>query len=70
MTDYIKEASVIIADLSVDDGGEDDFILIIENLKVYFELRKRGIQHAGFVRAVDGVDLKLKCGDTIDNVVE
>ncbi|NMA18474.1 MAG: ABC transporter ATP-binding protein [Clostridiaceae bacterium] len=70
MTEYIKNVAVKNPDLSVDDGEEDNFILIIENLKVYFELRKRGIQHAGFVRAVDGVDLKLRRGETIAIVGE
>lgn len=49
---------------------DDDFILDIDGLKVYFELRKRGFQHAGFVQAVDGVDLKLRRGETIAIVGE
>jgi peptide/nickel transport system ATP-binding protein len=58
-------------DLSLEsDNLEDDFVLEINNLKVYFELRKRAFQHAGFVQAVDGVDLKLKRGETIAIVGE
>lgn len=70
MTEYINEVAVKNADPSADNGGDDDFILSIDNLKVYFELRKRGIQHAGFVQAVDGVDLKLRRGETIAIVGE
>ncbi|MGI6508669.1 MAG: ATP-binding cassette domain-containing protein, partial [Saccharofermentanales bacterium] len=42
----------------------------MDDLRVYFELRKRGFQHAGFVQAVDGVDLSLKRGETIAIVGE
>ena len=52
MTDYAKEF-----EFEAIEGDEDGFVLNIRDLKVYFELRKRGFQHAGFVRAVDGVDL-------------
>ena len=52
------------------EAEEDGFVLEINDLKVYFELRKRGFQHAGFVRAVDGVDLELKRGETIAIVGE
>jgi len=34
-----------------------DNILELRDLKVYFELKKFGFQHAGYVHAVDGVDL-------------
>ncbi len=47
-----------------------DYILELDDLKVYFELKKFGFQHAGYVRAVDGVDLKLKRGETIAIVGE
>lgn len=48
----------------------EDTILELKNLKVFFELKKFGFQHAGFVRAVDGVDLKLRQGETIAIVGE
>jgi peptide/nickel transport system ATP-binding protein len=45
-------------------------ILELDDLQVYFELKKFGFQHAGFVRAVDGVSMKLKRGETIAIVGE
>lgn len=45
-------------------------ILELKDLKVYFELKKFGFQHAGYVHAVDGVDLSLKRGETIAIVGE
>lgn len=48
----------------------DSYVLEVEDLEVYFELKKFGFQHAGYVRAVDGVDLKLKRGETIAIVGE
>jgi peptide/nickel transport system ATP-binding protein len=45
-------------------------ILELKALKVYFALKRFGFQHAGFVRAVDGVDLNLKRGQTIAIVGE
>ncbi len=45
-------------------------ILELDELQVYFELKKFGFQHAGFVRAVDGVTLHLKRGETIAIVGE
>lgn len=49
---------------------DDSFVLEIEDLEVFFELKKFGFQHAGFVRAVDGVTMKLKRGETIAIVGE
>ena len=45
-------------------------ILELKDLKVYFELKKFGFQHAGYVHAVDGVNLSLKRGETIAIVGE
>lgn len=49
---------------------ENEYVLEIDGLEVYFELKKFGFQHAGYVRAVDGVDMKLKRGETIAIVGE
>jgi len=45
-------------------------ILELKKLKVYFALKKFGFQHAGFVHAVDGVDMNLHRGQTIAIVGE
>ena len=45
-------------------------MLSIEDLHVWFELRRFGFGHAGFVRAVDGVTFKLHSGETIAVVGE
>jgi len=55
-----KEAEMIL----------NENILELKALKVYFALKRFGFQHAGFVRAVDGVDLNLKRGQTIAIVGE
>jgi peptide/nickel transport system ATP-binding protein len=47
-----------------------EYVVDLRELEVFFELRKFGFQHAGFVRAVDGVDLRLKRGETIAIVGE
>jgi len=50
------------------DSSEN--ILVLDDLKVYFVLKKYGFQHAGYVHAVDGVNLHLKRGETIAIVGE
>jgi peptide/nickel transport system ATP-binding protein len=45
-------------------------ILSIEDLHVWFELRRFGFGHAGFVRAVDGVTFDVHEGETIAVVGE
>ncbi|MGB4595526.1 MAG: ABC transporter ATP-binding protein [Anaerolineaceae bacterium] len=52
------------------ENTESANILELKDLQVYFELRHWGFRHAGFVRAVDGVDLNLKRGETIAIVGE
>lgn len=45
-------------------------ILELKDLEVYFELKKFGFQHAGYVHAVDGVNMMLRRGQTIAIVGE
>ncbi|HEU4744237.1 MAG TPA: ABC transporter ATP-binding protein [Anaerolineales bacterium] len=49
---------------------ERKVILSIEDLHVWFELRRFGFGHAGFVRAVDGVTFDVYEGETIAVVGE
>ena len=47
-----------------------DVLLSIQDLHVWFELRRFGFGHAGYVKAVDGVDFDLHYGETIAIVGE
>jgi peptide/nickel transport system ATP-binding protein len=49
---------------------KEDTLLSIKNLRVWFELRKFGFGHAGYVRAVDGVNFRLRRGEAIGIVGE
>jgi peptide/nickel transport system ATP-binding protein len=48
----------------------EEVLLSIENLRVWFELRRFGFGHAGFVRAVDGVSFDVRNGEAIAVVGE
>jgi len=45
-------------------------ILSVRDLRVWFELKRWGFFHAGFVRAVDGVSFELRKGEAITIVGE
>ena len=47
-----------------------DILLSINDLHVWFELRRFGLGHAGYVKAVDGVTFDLHYGETIAVVGE
>lgn len=48
------------------DGG----LLTVGDLQVWFELRKWGFAHAGYVRAIDGVSFELRQGESVAIVGE
>jgi ABC-type oligopeptide transport system ATPase subunit len=50
--------------------GDNSALLSIQDLHVWFELRRFGFGHAGFVRAVDGVSFDLGHGEAIAIVGE
>jgi peptide/nickel transport system ATP-binding protein len=50
--------------------GAGDLLLSIKDLKVWFELRRFGFGHAGYVRAVDGVTFDLHQREAIAIVGE
>ena len=49
---------------------QKDVLLSIQDLHVWFELRRFGFGHAGYVKAVDGVTFDLHFGETIAIVGE
>jgi len=50
--------------------GRDNVLLSVQDLRVWFELRRFGFGHAGYVRAVDGVTFDLHYSETIAIVGE
>lgn len=62
-----KENTTPLADTRRYSKG---LLLEVNDLHVWFELRRFGFGHAGFVRAVDGVNFDLKDGETIAIVGE
>ncbi len=57
-------------DLSSVSHTENDALLQIQDLHVWYELKRFGFGHAGYVRAVDGVTFDLKQGQAMACVGE
>ncbi len=55
---------------TIPDPGTDVPLLSVEDLHVWFELRRFGFGHAGYVRAVDGVSFQLDHGEALAVVGE
>src|SRR5574340_567707 len=55
---------------TVPENGKKGPLLSVQDLHVWFELRKFGFGHAGYVRAVDGVSFDLDSGGSIAIVGE
>jgi peptide/nickel transport system ATP-binding protein len=53
-----------------DPASNNGALLTIQDLRVWFELRRFGFGHAGYVRAVDGVNFSLRAGEAIAIVGE
>ncbi len=56
--------------VSPENVAAGDVLLSIRNLRVWFELRRFGFGHAGYVRAVDGVSFDLHASEAIAVVGE
>ena len=52
------------------DGAKDAPLIVVEALHTWFTLRKWGFMRAGTVRALDGVSLELRRGESIAGVGE
>ena len=55
---------------AVNEPGKNGALMSIQDLKVYFELRRFGFGHAGYVRAVDDVSFDVIHGEAIAVVGE
>ena len=64
--------SVEVKELSTEKehGDHSDALLSVQELRVWFELRRFGLGHAGYVHAVDGVSFDLGHGEAIAVVGE
>ncbi len=51
-------------------NGKDQALLELDDLHVWYELKKFGFGHAGYVKAVDGVSLELRQGEAMACVGE
>lgn len=51
-------------------SSDKDVLLELDDLHVWYELKKFGFGHAGYVRAVDGVSFQLKQGEAMACVGE
>ena len=56
--------------LEEENGTHNQVLLSVQDLRVWFELRKFGLGHAGYVKAVDGVSFDLHEGEAIAIVGE
>lgn len=57
-------------DLTNAAPDDENALLQIQNLHVWYELKRFGFGHAGYVRAVDGVNFNLKQGEAMACVGE
>ncbi len=55
---------------ALNEPGKNGALMSIQDLKVYFELRRFGFGHAGYVRAVDDVSFDVVHGEAIAVVGE
>ena len=56
---------------SIEDAEDEDYLLVVKDLKQYFPIKKSIIKEKSvYLKAVDGVSLKLKHGKTVGIVGE
>lgn len=70
MADTITPEVIAPAPAPDTAAPRDDVLLSIQDLRVWFELRRFGFGHAGYVHAVDGVSFDLHHGEAVAVVGE
>jgi peptide/nickel transport system ATP-binding protein len=70
MSDSLSETTVEKIQNEVNLTSQDNVLLSIRDLRVWFELRRFGFGRAGYVHAVDGVNFDLLRGEAIAVVGE
>jgi peptide/nickel transport system ATP-binding protein len=66
----VKENTMETATVTNLSDRSEEVLLSVKDLRVWFELRRFGFGHAGYVHAVDGVSFDLHYGETIAIVGE
>ena len=70
MTGYAKNVAMSEDRQAKMISDKQEVLLSIQDLKVWFELRRFGFGHAGFVKAVDGISFDLNHGAAVAVVGE
>ncbi len=65
-----EEINVVVEEQAAADSNANEKLLILDDLHVWFELKRFGFGHAGYVRAVDGVTFDMHSQETIAIVGE
>jgi hypothetical protein len=68
MTGYAKNVAMSEEHQAKMISDKKEILLSIQDLKVWFELRRFGFGHAGFVKAVDGISFDLNHGLFWDSI--
>lgn len=65
-----EQVNVTIEEQASAGSSRNQQLLVLDDLHVWFELKRFGFGHAGYVRAVDGVDFDMHSQETIAIVGE